>query len=105
MQERKKTAQLYLNYELFKEGKVKFEGATRKDNKAHTYKLTFFGNGVNLKDIMGDDKLKSLPLLKDSFNFTYNDTNIKAYLKNGLDVTADGTTYTDAILFPINKPQ
>jgi len=98
---KKKTAQLFLNYELFKEGKVKFEGATRKDNKAHTYKLTFFGNGVNLKDVMGDDKLKSLPLLKDSFNFTYNDTNIKAYLKNGLDVTADGTTYTDAILFPL----
>lgn len=98
---KKKTAQLYLNYELFKEGKVKFEGATRKDNKAHTYKLTFFGNGVNLKDVMGDDKLKSLPLLKDSFNFTYNDTNIKAYLKNGLDVTADGTTYSDAILFPL----
>lgn len=98
---KKKTAQLYLNYELFKEGKVKFEGAARKDNKAHTYKLTFFGNGVNLKDIIGDDKLKSLPLLKDSFNFTYNDTNIKAYLKNGLDVTADGTTYPDAILFPL----
>ena len=99
---KKKTASLYLNYELFKEGKVKFEGATRKDNKAHTYKLTFFGNGVNLKDVMGDDKLKSLPLLKeDAFKFTYNDTNIKAYLKNGLDITVNGETFTDAILFPL----
>lgn len=99
---KKKTAQLYLNYELFKEGKVKFEGATKKDNKAYTYKLTFFGNGVNLKDITGDDKLKSLPLLKrDEFKFTYSDTNIKAYLKNGLDITVDGITYIDAILFPL----
>lgn len=99
---KKKTAQLYLNYELFKEGKVKFEGATRKDNKAHTYKLTFFGNGVNLKDLMGEDKIKSLPLLKnDAFKFTYNDANIKTYLKSGLDITVDQTTYTDAILFPL----
>ena len=99
---KKITAKLYLNYELFKEGKVKFEGATRKDNKAHTYRITFFGNGVNLKDIMGDDNLKSLPLLKeDAFKFTYNDTNIKQYLKDGLDITVNGTTYPDAILFPL----
>ena len=98
---KKITAKLYLNYELFKEGKVKFEGATRKDNKAHTYRITFFGNGVNLKDIMGDDNIKSLPLLKESFNFTYNDTNIKEYLKDGLDITVRGTTYPDAILFPL----
>ena len=99
---KKKTAQLYLNYELFKEGKVKFQGATKKDNKAHTYKITFFGNGVNLKDLMGEDKIKSLPLLKnDAFKFTYNDANIKTYLKSGLDVTVDQTTYSDAILFPL----
>tara|TARA_R110002020_G_scaffold393738_3_gene603852 strand:+ start:200 stop:2878 length:2679 start_codon:yes stop_codon:yes gene_type:complete len=99
---KKKTAQLYLNYELFKEGKVKFQGATKKDNKAHTYKITFFGNGVNLKDLMGEDKIKSLPLLKnDAFKFTYNDANIKTYLKSGLDITVDQTTYTDAILFPL----
>jgi len=29
------------------------------------------------------------------------DSHKKAYLKNGLDVTADGTTYPDAILFPL----
>ena len=99
---KKKTAQLYLNYELFKEGKVKFQGATKKDNKAHTYKITFFGNGVNLKDLMGEDKIKSLPLLKnDAFKFTYNDANIKTYLKSGLDITVDQTTYSDAILFPL----
>lgn len=98
---KKKSAALYLNHELFKEGKVKFQGATRKDNKAHTYKLTFFGNGVNLKDLLGEDKISSLPLLKESFNFTYNDTNIKTYLKNGLDVTVNGETYFDAIIFPL----
>ena len=48
---RKKDAKLYLNHQLFKEGKIKLEGTTLKNNKAHTYKLTFFGSGVNLKDI------------------------------------------------------
>ncbi len=56
---KKKEAKLYLNNELFKEGKIKLEGVTRKNNKAHTYKVTFYGNGVNLKDLLGEDKIDS----------------------------------------------
>ena len=99
---RKKDAQLYLNYEPFKKGSIKLEGVTRKNNKAANYKITFFGNGVNLKDIIGEDKLDALDLLKeDAFKFTYSDTNVKGYMSNGLDITARGVTYTDAILFPL----
>ena len=54
---KKITAELYLNYELFKKGKIKLEGVSRKNNKPHTYKVTFFGNGINLKDLLGEDKL------------------------------------------------
>lgn len=93
-------AKLFLNNELFKEGKIKLEGVTRKNNKAHTYKITFYGNGVNLKDLLGEDKIDSLSQMG-SFNFTYSDANIKSYLANGLDVTVDDTTYTDAIIFPL----
>ena len=98
---RKKEAELYLNYKLFRKGKIKLDGATRKDNKAHTYKLTFFGNGVNLKDLLGDDKLDALALLKESFNFTYNDANIKTYMQTGLDVVTPTETFEDAIIFPL----
>lgn len=98
---KKVDAQLYLNYKHFKSGKIKLEGATRKDNKAHTYRLTFFGNGINLKDLIGEDKLNSLQFLRDNFNFSYTDTNIKTYLSNGLDITADNETFGDAILFPL----
>tara|TARA_R100000734_G_C3318258_1_gene112224 strand:- start:42 stop:2720 length:2679 start_codon:yes stop_codon:yes gene_type:complete len=98
---KKITAELYLNYELFKKGKIKLEGVSRKNNKPHTYKVTFFGNGINLKDLLGEDKLDSLPFLKDNFNFTYNDVNIRTYLGNGLDITAEDVTYTDAIIFPL----
>ncbi len=98
---KKKDAEIYLNYKLFKKGKIKLEGATRKNNKAHTYKITFFGNGVNLKDLLGDDKLDALALLKDSFNFTYSDANIKTYMQSGLNVTAGGIDFNDAIIFPL----
>ena len=99
---KKKEAELHLNYKLFKKGKIKLEGATRKDNKAHTYKITFFGNGINLKDLIGDDKLDALAMLKkDSFKFTYNDANILSYMQNGLDIVNDGVTYENAILFPL----
>jgi len=98
---KKKDAELYLNYKPFKKGKIKLEGATRKNNKAHTYKITFFGNGVNLKDLLGDDKLDALAMLKESFNFTYSDANIKTYMQSGLDVTAGGIDFNDAIIFPL----
>lgn len=98
---KKKEAKLYLNNELFKEGKIKLEGVTRKNNKAHTYKVTFYGNGVNLKDLLGEDKIDSLSQIQESFNFTYSDANIKSYLADGLDVTVGDTIYPDAIIFPL----
>ena len=99
---KKKEAELYLNYKLFKKGKIKLEGASRRDNKAHTYKLTFFGNGINLKDLLGEDKLDALAMLKDdAFKFTYSDANIKSYMSGGLDITHSAVTYTDAIIFPL----
>ncbi len=98
---KKKSAELFLNYKPFKKGRIKLEGTTRKDNKAHTYKLTFFGNGINLKDLLGEDKLNAVSLLKESFNFTYSDANIKTYMKTGLNVTAAGETFIDAIIFPL----
>lgn len=98
---KKKDAELYLNYKPFKKGKIKLEGTTSKNNKAHTYKLTFFGNGINLKDLLGEDKLDALAVLKESFNFTYSDANIKTYMQTGLDVDAAGETFQDAIIFPL----
>ena len=97
---RKKDAKLYLNHQLFKEGKIKLEGTTLKNNKAHTYKLTFFGSGVNLKDILGEDKLDALVGLNE-FNFDYTTANLKAYMSDGLDVLAFGEDFEDAIVVPL----
>ena len=97
---RKKDAELQLNYKPFKQGKIKFEGVQLKNNEPHTYKLTFFGNTINLKDILKDDKLSNLSQLS-LFDFDYNDTNITTYMADGKDVDFFGGTIEDAIIFPL----
>ena len=47
----KKASTIELNSFPFKEGKIKLEGVTLKENVAYAYKLTFFGNTVDLKDL------------------------------------------------------
>jgi len=97
---KKKDATLLMNYKPFKEGKIKLEGVQLKNNEPETYKLTFYGNAVNLKDILGEDKLSGLVNLQ-YFNFEYNDTNIQTYLTDGKDVEFFGETIADSIVFPL----
>ena len=98
---RKKNAELHLNYKPFKKGKIKLEGSQLKNNEPHTYKLTFFGNTVTIKDLIGEDKLGNLTLL-DNLSFQYNDTNIEAYMKDGLDGYIGGDDEIEnAIVFPL----
>ena len=71
---KKVSAKIELNNVVFKEGKVKLEGVQLKKNKAYSYKITFFGNTVTLKDLLGEDKLFNLSSLN-SYNYVYNSTN------------------------------
>ena len=68
----KKSAQLHLNYKLFKKGKIKLETAELRNNKPHTYKVTFFGDTINLKDSLDEDQLSVLTELNVG-NFDYSD--------------------------------
>ena len=76
----KKSSNIELNSLPFRDGKIKLEGVDLKDNKPHTYRITFFGNTVTLKDLFGDDKLSSLSSLT-SFNQPYDSANVKAGLE------------------------
>ena len=53
-------ARIELNNSPFRNGKIKLEGVDLRDNKAHSYKVTFFGSTIALKEILGDDKLNVL---------------------------------------------
>ena len=100
-------AKLELNNLPFKDGYIKLEGVDLKDNKAHTYKVTFFGNTVSLKNVIGDDVLTDLTWLSnfDTDNFgnpiIYNAATIFNYIRNQRDRTIDGVTYEEAMQVPL----
>ena len=93
-------AELYLNYKLFKKGKIKLEGTSLKINKPHTYRLTFFGNTVSLKDKIGDATLSDLPSLT-ALEFEYTDANIKSLLSTAQSKTMDGVVFPEVLLVPL----
>ena len=76
----KKNSNIELNSLPFRDGKIKLEGVDLKDNKPHTYRITFFGSTVTLKDLLGEDTLASLESLI-ALNETYDATNVKNALE------------------------
>ena len=83
----KKDSNIELNSLPFRDGKIKLEGVDLKDNKPHTYRITFFGSTVTLKDLLGDDKLQSLDLT--TYDKEYSNTAVRSALTfdpNAVDV-------------------
>ena len=76
----KKDATLELNYLPFKKGKIKLEGVDLQNRRPKSYRITFFGNTVTLKDLLGEDKLSALTGLN-SLNETYAFQDIKDALQ------------------------
>ena len=70
-------ALIKLNGADYKKGKLRLNSVSMKDNKAHSYKLVFFGETIELKDILGDDDLSRLEF-PSSLNFDYDYTTIKS---------------------------
>ena len=66
----KADARLELNDLPFKDGKIALQGVELKNNVAHTYRITFFGSTVNLKDIFADEELSALNF-SNAFNKDY----------------------------------
>jgi len=77
---KKKDATIELNNITFRDGKIKLEGVDLKNNVPHTYRITFFGNTVSLKDLLGEDKLQSLSDL-DSLSEVYDVSGIRGGLQ------------------------
>ena len=87
----RRAAKIELNNIPFKKGTIRLEGTELKNNKIYAYKVTFFGETVNLKTLLEDDELADLTSL-DSNSLTYNDSNIRNKL-----VSAIGTIITPLI--------
>ena len=94
---KKKDGSIKLNGVDFKKGKIKLEGVDMKQNKPNAYRITFFGDLVNLKDQIGEDLLSDLSWL-DNFEKEYSTAVVKDNLKGGnTDFTIDSVTYAGAI--------
>ena len=100
---RKQDATLELNDLPFKIGKIRLDGVDLKNNLAHTYRITFFGNTVDLKDILSDSQLSSLTGLA-TYNQVYSYDAVKAAIQNYAVGSNDNIlvpliTHTDRIIY------
>lgn len=71
----KVAGKIELNNLTFKSGFFRLEGVDLKKNKAYAYRITFFGNTVNLKDLIGEDLLSGLDGLSD-YDLPYTPTEV-----------------------------
>ena len=97
----KKDATIELNHLPFRDGKIKLEGVDLKNNVPYSYKVTFFGSTVTLKDLVGEDKLNALNSLN-SLSETYSPTEIEAGLKRNPstnDVVVPLITHTKRLFY------
>lgn len=109
------TANIDLNSIPYKKGYIKLEGVDLRNNNPHTYRITFFGNTVSLKDLLGDDLLSSLGsvpagrvnLLEefskktDGTDLLYDSADIETYLTTQVDRTVDGVVYSAPVQVPL----
>tara|TARA_R110000751_G_scaffold143371_1_gene246725 strand:+ start:3440 stop:5521 length:2082 start_codon:yes stop_codon:yes gene_type:complete len=100
----KVNATIDLNYLVFQKGKIKLKGVEMRDNNVYAYKIIFFGNTVELKDLMGTDTLDALigdSNWIDGFTKPYSSTAIYTGLVTGYDITNDSVSYSKAIITPL----
>tara|TARA_R110000868_G_scaffold279967_5_gene540051 strand:+ start:838 stop:2991 length:2154 start_codon:yes stop_codon:yes gene_type:complete len=75
----KSSASIELNYIPWKNGFIALNGVDLKRNLPYAYRITFFGETINLKDILGEDLLSDLSPLS-SENLIYDAATVKSKL-------------------------
>ena len=94
-------AALELNDIPYKTGKIALTGVDLKNNLAHTYKITFYGNTVDLKDILGESQLSTLSSLS-QYNTNYNFNTVLATMQSAQfsgDLLVPLITHTDRLKY------
>lgn len=96
------TARIEINDMPYKEGRIRLLGVKMKNNAPSSYNVVFFGSIVDLKDILGEDRLTSLDDLS-ALDLSYTDDDIITALtaapgETALPlVTADQRLYYDTL--------
>ena len=87
----KVTTKLELNFLEFKTGVLQLNGVKMKNNQANSYNVTFFGNTINLKTLIAEDKLDVLDL--SAFDHTYSKTEVKSALSSNTHIGSGAVVY------------
>ena len=95
-------ALIKLNGTDYKKGKIKLSSVSLKNNKPHAYKLIFFGETIELKDILGEGMLSDLTF-PSSLNFAYNHNTISPMFQNLGDVCFPLITHTKNMRYNTNN--
>jgi hypothetical protein len=66
----RKDGYLELNLTTFRKGKVQLDGAVIKEGNPESYKLTFYGEGITLKDTFGEDLISDLDFTDLAYDYT-----------------------------------
>jgi hypothetical protein len=89
----KRQAQILLNTMLFRKGYIALNGVELKDNKPHTYKVTFFGETVDIKKQLKDLTLRNL---YEGYNALNHDYDVDT-VSDGLS----GSLFSGEIIYPL----
>jgi hypothetical protein len=92
----KKDAILEVRYTPFRRGKVQLKKVVLKNGVPFSYNIIFYGNTVNLKDVMNEDELQQLDYL-DNYNHAYNAGNVYLGFQTGL--TLNSVNYS--VIYPL----
>jgi hypothetical protein len=96
----RKQAFIYVDTLDFKRGKMRLDKVSMKHNQPENYRITFFGDVIKIKDLIGNDKLDKLVWL-DNFSHAYSEAIVKTGLTDGIDFTVATVLYPDAIIYPL----
>ncbi len=97
-------SEIELNNISYKTGLVALNGVELRNNKPYAYKITFYGNTVNLKEVLGDLQLGQLSGTLDSIDSTlsYDSPSVKSKLQNGTDLIVPLITHTEQLFYNSN---
>lgn len=88
-----------INYVPFRKGKVRLESVEMRNNRPYSYRITFFGETITLKDLLGDAKLSSLADLS-TYDTTYSASNMQTALKDGLTINSVSKALVAPLIVP-----
>jgi len=88
----KADAEIKLNGVNYKKGKIRLNEVSLKNNAPYSYKVVFFGDTIELKDLLAEDLLSSLSIPQ-SLDFEYTASNIYSKLTS--------TSISDSVIVPL----